>query len=377
MLPLLAFADIATPAPVVVEATPGRGVSVRSKNSDAFSVVLRPRVQVRGTYTDTHGAMSTFEAAVRTVRLMFDGNLLRKELTYRIQFAFGAQDYEKDATSPVYDAYLEYGLHRDASIRVGQFFVPMDRSRTIRENSISFTERPLVIRELGIGRDVGIQVGSNDLGGVGKLSYALYLGSGQGINRLTPGHFGPLVTGRFSVHPFGAFDEDSEGDPYRLPNLRMATGVGGAHNHASPRKSGTFGTSFTSGTTDYSYFAVDNQIKWRGLYLFQEFILRSAADTTVGKDAEPTRSAFGGFFHAGIMVTDHVELLGRYEHMIVMGKTDAAFKALRDESGQQVSTGTCVYLNGHSLKLQFDYTHGWGQGEGSRDVGRMQVDAAF
>lgn len=377
MLPIPAFADVATPVPVVVDAAPGKGVSVRSKGSDMFSVTLRPRIQVRGTYTDSHGAMSTFEAAIRTVRLMFDGNILRKNLTYRLQFAFGAQDYEKDATSPIYDAYLEYGLHRDVSIRVGQFFVQMDRSRTVRENSLSFTDRPIVVRELGIGRDAGIQVGSTNLGGIDKLSYAVYLGSGQGINRLVPGHFGPLVSGRFSVHPFGAFDEDSEGDPFRLPNLRLATGIGAAHNHASQRKSGTFGTSYASGTTDFSYFAVDNQLKWRGLYLFQEFILRSAADKTVGKDAEPTRSAFGGFFHAGMMVTDHVELLGRYEHMIVIGKTDSTFKALRDESGQQVSTGTCVYLNGHLLKLQFDYTHGWGRGDGSRDVGRVQVDAAF
>lgn len=54
-----------------------------------------------------------------------------------------------------------------------------------------------------------------------------------------------------------------------------------------------------------------------------------------------------------------MELLGRYEHTIVTGKPDSTFKASRDESRQHVSTRTCVYLNGHSLKLQFDYTHGW------------------
>ena len=68
--------------------------------------------------------------------MYLNGHLLARDLTYQVQLAVADRDYRDGAKSPVYDAYLDYRAHRDLQVRAGQFFVPFDRLRTIREYAL-------------------------------------------------------------------------------------------------------------------------------------------------------------------------------------------------------------------------------------------------
>src|SRR5205085_2142840 len=128
--------------------------------------------------------------------------------------------------------YLEYVGVRDANLKVGQFFVPFDRARTIRESALQFADRQQVVKELTLDRDIGVAVSSNDLFGLnGWLGYALYVGTGEGKNQFGPRAPWPLVSARVVVRPFGNFDDDQEADLSREWRPRLAIGIAGAYNH--------------------------------------------------------------------------------------------------------------------------------------------------
>ena len=160
MLLCLASPSLATaapPAPPVTPAPPaapdpapnpdraitakaGKGFTVTSANGK-YSLTLRPRIQLRETFTYEDPDPSN-EINVKTMRLTMSGHVLSKDLGYRIQLAFGPKDFEAGNASPIFDAYLEYTRVKSLSIRVGQFFVPFDRLRTVREFALQMADRP-------------------------------------------------------------------------------------------------------------------------------------------------------------------------------------------------------------------------------------------
>ena len=53
----------------------------------------------------------------------------------------------------IYDAFLDWKAHRDISVKAGQFFVPFDRLRTVREFALQMGDRPRPVAELTLDRD--------------------------------------------------------------------------------------------------------------------------------------------------------------------------------------------------------------------------------
>jgi hypothetical protein len=363
-------------------AAPGKGVTLRSLD-DSYSLTLRPRIQVRDTFT--HNPKDGNELAIKTLRFVFYGNIVVPELHYFVQLAFGSGDYEKDSSSPIYDAYVEYTRLRDLNIKAGQFLVPFDRVRTVREYALQFVDRSLMVRELSLDRDVGLALSSQDLFGTGgRLTYNLYIGSGDGKNRTGAQVLGPLVIARIGVRPFGAFDDDIEGDQGREHRVRLALGVAGAYNAHSPRAQSTLGTTFTLGVADYEHLAADLVFKYAGFSLTAEGLLRHARETGFdGKVAgvttrEWTRSGYGYVVQAGMMVSNYVEVTTRWEQLLAEQITDPTLIATVSTQGRQLGAGVNVYLNGHFLKLQADYFYIWGYAptSGTHQV-RLQLDASF
>ena len=376
----------ATPAkdsPVTVTAAPGRGIVVKTAD-DRFSLGLRARAQFRDTFSHS-GDTDTNELQIRTLRLVVHGNVLAPELRYNIQLALGGGDFERDSSSPIFDAFLEYTKVRDLNIRVGQFFVPFDRARTIREFALQFVDRQQVVRELSLDRDVGLMLSSSNLFGLGdRLAYNLFLGEGAGRNRFGAQTLGPLLVARLTLRPFGAFDDDQEGDLSREKRPRLAIGFAGARNLATNRQNSTYGTTFTVGTVDYTNAAVDIVFKYAGFSLLAEGLWRRAnVDALEGTTAagapvqEWTRSGYGYFVQAGMLVQPTLEVVGRWEQLHARGGTDPQFIQLAETQGRQVAGGVNFYANGHALKLQSDYVYVFGHSGTPRHFVRLQVDASF
>lgn len=360
----------------------GKGLSVTSAD-ERFSFGVRGRIQLRETIrheSDFHN-----ETQPRTFRLFTYGHLLSKDLQYVVQLAFGAAEYDPSSPSPVFDAFVDYKLHRDAQLRVGQYFVVFDRARTIRESALQLVDRQQVIQELNLDRDVGLTVLSTDLFGQGgKLNYALGIYGGNGRNRTSNKRAGYLFTGRIGVKPFGQFDDDVEGDLQRLAKPRLAIGLAAAFNDNADRNRGTIGTAYQEATFDYKYAAADLVFKWHGVSFMAEVLTRQARvdskTNLVGTATvkEWSRSGWGYLLQAGVMITPRVEVAGRWDELRAVGNTDPALVTLAQTQGHEVGGGINIYLNGHFLKLQADYAARFGPKDVPLwQVVRLQLDASF
>jgi hypothetical protein len=373
----------ATQAPPLVSAALGKGLTVRAPDG-RFELNVRGRIQARDTISLLGDELHN-EINIKTARLILAGHLLRPDLRYRLQLAFGSRDFDPNNPSPIFDAHLDYVGLRDLNVRVGQFFVPFDRARTVREFALQLVERQQVVRELNLDRDVGVMLWSDDLFGAGgKLGYHLFLGGGEGRNRAGGAKPGALVVGRFVLRPFGPFDDDAEGDLSRSTKPRLALGVAGAYNHQSDRANSTHGAILALGTFDYLHAAADLVFKWRGFSLTAEGLVRRAFPSSISATVEGetqrehSRSGFGYFAQAGMMVSEHVEVAGRWEQLFAAQGTDPALEKLCKTQGNQVAGGLNVYLNGHALKLQGDYVAAFRDPASEpRHLVRMQLDATF
>jgi hypothetical protein len=312
--------------------------------------------------------------------------VLEPNIKYGLQLAFGAGDFEPDNSSPIYDAWVESTHLRDLNVRVGQFFVPFDRARTIREFALQLVDRHQVVRELNLDRDVGVAFQSQDLLGLGGLlNYALFVGGGDGKNRVGGTEPGPIVTLRLAVKPFGAFDDDTEGDLKREMKPRLSVGIAGGYNSNATRVGSTTGATFTLGTVDYQHAAADLHFKYAGFSFLAEALVRDADDdgfsTVVDGELveEFSRSGWGYFAQAGFMVTDLFEVVGRWGQLFAFDGTDPAFVQSTDEQGNEIGGGLNLYLNGHAFKVQTDYVLLFREDASSlgRELWRVALDATF
>ena len=367
---------------IVFAGGPGQGLTV-STTDDRFAMTVRARAQVRDTLLATPDL--TNEINVKTLRLYVHGHVLSPHLRYFIQMAFGGNDYEAGSATPLFDAWVEYTRFRDINIRVGQFFVPFDRGRTIREFALQFVDRPLIISELSLDRDVGIMLYStNFLGLHDVLSYNLGIFGGEGRNHFGGSALGFLYVGRLALRPFGAFDDDLEGDLTRLRRVRWMIGIAGAYNQNASRQRSTTGNNLTLGTFDYVYAEADTVFKFAGLSLFGEVIYRQGRTDyndgmTGGKPArEWSRSAWGYLVQAGVMLIAKLEVTARYAQTFALGDTDPALLTQLQTQGNELGGGINVYLNGHLFKLQADYFYLYGDSiDNGRHQVRLQLDASF
>jgi hypothetical protein len=389
--------------PVTVSATLGKGITVTALD-DTFSLNVWGRFAVRDALswstrrtfgsgpsvvrtnvTDTMRG-STNEATIKTLRLYLGGHVLTRDLRYQVQLAFGPGDFETGNPSPVFDAWVEYTRFRDFNVRAGQFFVPFDRLRTIREATLQFPDRPQPIGELTLDRDVGVELLSKDFLGLnGALSYNLFVGGGDGKNNVSAPTPGLLYAGRVSLRPLGAFDDNSEGDLERLWTPRLALGAGLAFNHNATRQRGTTGSRYALGTFNYIHGALDMVVKFAGFSLIAEVVARKATvfmhDGHVNNVAtrEYSRSGAGYIIQAGMMLTDKLEVVGRFSRILAIRPTDPALEKVANDQGNEFGTGLNCYLAGHRLKAQADYQYQFGTSfsDVGRHVARVHLDVSF
>lgn len=370
---------------------PGKGFTAASPDG-RYSLNIRARIQLRDTF-EREGGESRNDAQIRTLRLFLQGNVFSPDVKYVIQLAFGGADYEADSPSPIFDAFLEYVGWRDLQVRVGQYFVPFDRARTVREFALQFVGRQMVINELTLDRDLGIMLSSTDLFGLNEvLGYAVFVGAGDGRNRFPdaknpygPQRPGMLVVARLVLKPLGPFpDYDQEADLSRSPRPRLGIGVAGGYNLNSDRSRSTYGSTYTLGTFDYAHLAADLMFKWSGFSLLAEYVMRDAdrnRHTRVVDGAEVTefsRSGWGYIVQGGQMLTDKLEVVARWDDLHAFKGTDPQLVQLAERSGRQVGGGVNYYVNEHRFKFQGDYFYIFNRlTDQPLHAVRVQLDATF
>ena len=229
--PALAPVPAPAPAPAPGILTVGRGQGLKAASPDGQTwLSLSARLAIRETLTEVADSWRQ-ETHIRTVRLWFRGQVGSPELTWGIQLALGGKEFDADTPTPLFDAFVRWQPHRDLAVQGGQWFVPFDRARTVRESGLALVDRPLMVRELTLDRDVGVALLSDDLLGLGgKLLYRLGIFGGEGRNRFADKGFalGPMAVARLEWRPWGQFDADVEGVPSGHSPRRFGTGRLGA-----------------------------------------------------------------------------------------------------------------------------------------------------
>lgn len=362
---------------------PGKGVTVQSADG-AYSANLKGRLQLRDTVV--LGTNPSNELAIRTVRFTLSGTVFSKDLKYYFLVALGPADFEAGNPSPIFDAYVESTHLRDLNVRLGQFFVPFDRARTIREFALQFVDRQQVVGELNLDRDIGLMISSQDLFGLGgRLNYAVGFFGGSGKNRFAAEVPGFLYTARVGLKPFGPFDDDVEGDLERKANPRLALGAAFALNHNATRARSNTGATYTLGPFQQLHGAADLVFKWHGVSLLAEFLVRGPTeqfhevDSGTAVTREWARAAVGYTVQVGVMLgSKWVELAARWNDLYPLSPTDPALETQTRQFGREVSAAVNVYLNGHALKVQTDWNMRFGDGsQHFHNQLRLVVDGTF
>jgi hypothetical protein len=343
---------------------PGKGISISL--GDPFSLNIRSRIQLRYQLTapnDAEAAELQQLVNIGTARLWLSGHALTPKFEYMIQLAIAGRDFRDGATSPIYDAYVDYAAHRDINIRAGQYFVAFDRLRTVREWALQLADRPRPVGELTLDRDVGVTVYSdNFLHDKSPVAYRIGAFGGGGTNLSQAKRPGGLFVGRLELRPLGAIDDDVEGDQDRRRKPALALGGAFAANLNSNRLRSTTGATFVGGTTHHFHGAADLVFKWRGFALQGEYLRKWASVRTIESvdDAddplvEYTRSAQGWVTQASYLFPVPVELVGRLSGLYALGTTDPGLVSELDARGQEIAGGINYYVNGHRMKIQADW----------------------
>jgi hypothetical protein len=375
--------------PVMMYSGPlGAGITDAS-DYGKYPLSLYGLLQVRDTLTKVGLESSPFTnaLAVHRARLLAGGYIASPKITYFLFAGFGAGDFEPGNGAALFDAVVTFALHRDLVVRVGQFAYSVDRQAPIPPFIHQMIDRSPVVLELGAATDVGVQLGSNNLFGLGdRFKYKLYVGSGEGRNQAAVAPVGFVYAARIEVNPFGKFDDSVEADLERSSRPRLSLGVGAGFNHKAQRDHGNFGPRYTLGGFDYRSAAADLMFKFAGLSILTEVMVRTSdqlSRTGVGADGMPkteySRSGLGYFVQAGYMLPSFVELAGRFSRLIKQRDTDPALEQEIRDRGQELGGTVSWYVfRNHGMKLQADYFYQYGsEGGAARHQARAQLQASF
>ncbi len=399
-MPVEPVAEVpAVVAPEVVDAAPpaladkkkseiasfefGKGLTVRSKD-DRFSLTIRGRVQLRfsvehdGTDLETPTDL-LFQ--VRRARLLFTGNFLNKKLQYYVQLGMAPLDMEADLLVPVRDAYITYLALRDLNLRAGQMKVPFNRERVISSSALQMVDRSIVNAELSLDRDVGLQLFSNDLFGLGgRLGYQLGVYGGEGRNRWGEGT-GLLYVARLQVQPLGEFEDSYvESDIVHDKRARLSLGGGFAYNDDAYRERSTHGTFYEAGTFDTLHAEADLIFKAAGFSFMSEFVWRKTVPESrsdVDSEGAPIdvsgRSGLGWMAQTGYLHKTGIEVSARWAELRPIEEVATALTLSREGA-----VGLGYYFMGHDLKLQADYAVSFGIDPSElRHTGRVHTQVYF
>jgi hypothetical protein len=372
--------------------TPGEGIDIQSADHD-FSVGIGFRFQLLYTLLDKDPATQKTDQSLqlRRARMQLAGHAFGIHNKYRLELAISPSDVSQTATavttSPLLEAYTEFDYLRDLTVRAGQFKVPFDRMRVTSDMARQLVDYSGTTSEFSLDRDIGVELKSNDLFGLGLFKYHLALLSGKGRNSFAAQDTGLLYLARVEVLPLGLFDDYTEGD-FQRTRPRLSVGGSFVHITDARRDRGTIGNFplDAGGSTDFNLAEGDLMFKMYGLSLEGGFYYRHG-DRNAGKFVDATGKAIndaaGNPLKAptasrdGTGVTAQVgyliprvplEVAGRYAN--IRGVSDPLHNALKDSN--ELGGGLSYYFAQHQLKLQTDYFRIW-QSELSSGYNQLRV----
>ena len=293
--------------PETITYRPGKGLAVKSEDGD-FALVTRLRLQTLGTVERESGEDSEFGVMLRRARLQFIGNVFGAHNKFKTEFAFSPRDLsmrEIDGNtvlreSPLLTWYIELDHLRDLTLRFGQYKIPFSRQRVISSGNQQMVDRSIANGQFNLDRDIGFDIRSKDLFGLGLFRYYLGIYNGEGRSAFSNNNFDLMYLGRIEVLPLGTFKDYSEGDLERLAQPGISIGVAYAFvPNAGEVRVNRNGPFDDGGTADFHNITADLTFKYMGLSISGEFFYRDATPQPRRRrrrdgDADPRREGRQG-----------------------------------------------------------------------------------
>ena len=366
---------------------PGKGLEFKSKDGD-FMLLTRLRAQMRYTL-EQDGDEKAHGFQLRRARLLFKGNMFGKHNGYKLELAVSPKDIglkRADGSiskSPLLDWYFHFSQHRDLTLRMGQYKVPYSKQRVVSSGNLQMVDRAAANGEFNLDRDLGFDLRSKDLLGLGFLRYYAGVYMGEGHSSYSTGDFGMMYLGRVEVFPTGFFKDTSEADLKRSDKAQLSFGAGFAYLQKGKKSKGIIGSSpADGGTTDTLNATADISLRTAGLSLEGAFFWREGtrnpgeeldgAGATIPTD--PARNGIGFYGQGGYLLPSaDLELTARY------GQTKPADGDSGLSEKSEAGIGLSRYMGGHAFKLQGDLFRNWGDegfSEGANEL-RVQLQMAY
>jgi hypothetical protein len=335
---------------------PGTGFVFQSEDGD-FSFAPRLRAQVLYSLQKAESEDMSQSVQLRRARLQFKGNYYGADNKFKVELALspgdtGMSDGEGPTTSALLDWYFDFEQLRDLSLRVGQYKVPHSRQRVVSSGDLELVDRSIINAEFNLDRDIGIDLRSEDLFGLGLLRYYAGIYGGEGRNTRGFYDLGMMYLARVELLPFGMFDDYQEMDFERLASPRLSLGVGAAHLANARRNQGILGDAPSDGgTTDINSFTWDAVFRYAGLSVTTEWLMRDAtrAPGPDGEEEAP-RNGIGGMVQVSYLLPwTRIGVAAR--GALIRPDDGNTSLGEQDEYGGGVS----YYFAQHPFKLQADY----------------------
>jgi phosphate-selective porin OprO/OprP len=371
---------------------PGGGVTLKSQD-DRFAISVMMWAQTlltvrRDQMSPTGAPLATTSLELRRARLVLWGHMFTPHLKYYAHLMFAPKDLGfKDGVpmrAPIFQWYTAVTRLKHAHVQAGFFFVPYARQRMQPLPRLQFADNSTASYEFTLDQDIGVQVSSPDIAGLGMLRYYAGVFMGEGYDWHRASDFGLTYMGRVEVLPLGMFEDFSEADFERPMKPKLSVGAAYAFSDRDRRTRSIAGTAFADGGSMSAHnLTADLMFKWAGLSVLADVYWRRGWRKTGGLlDAEgvpiavqAARNGFGWTAQMGLFVPrTRFEAVARTAG-VRPPRSLATSLARLDEVGG----GLNYYFYRHALKLQLDYIHTWGPAlpTGRGDQLRLQLQFIF
>lgn len=329
-----------TPPPAKPAFTVGWKDGKTSIESKSAKLDISNRVQIRWTDEDLGENSSTAgpergSFRIRRAKTKFEGWVYTKNLTYELQLNW------PDTANPLEDANVNYDFtngKKAFQIKAGQYKVPFGRQELTSSGSQQFVDRSIVSAEYARGRDIGVQLWGQPLGGKFDWRVGLFNGNGRTTSRNDNDDY--QLDARLAWQPFGDV-KYSESDFEGTSTLLFALAAGYETNTRPIVAAGTT----PAHDREREITAFDAVLKYKGLSIMGERF-ESTNDRTAGVsdfDDEGTHVQVGYF-----VIPAKFEVAVRWAE--IDPNLDRA-NDVRTESG----FGLNYFFNKHAHKIQLDY----------------------
>ena len=341
----------------------GKGLGITSPDS-IFKLNIRFRMQNRITYLLEEGEEPAYEAAIRRLRLRFDGYVGDPKIIYVIQLSFAPRDVgplqEGENLNIIRDAIVFYRPNKHWNIGFGQTKLPGNRQRINSSGALQLTDRSINNAVFNIDRDFGLQVYYlNEKNNQFSYNIKTAISTGEGRNWTKEPDNGLAYTARVEVFPLGAFKDNGtlfEGDIKREKSPKfMFSGVYHFNNDAR-KTAGTIGNELFE-QRDMQSLLFDAIAKYNGWAFEGAFMMRSANNpiTMNPEEASDVEYVFTGHgFDAQLsyLFLNNYEIIGRFSHQ----NPHSDIELLAPKTNQY-TLGITKYIWEHALKLQAEVTN--------------------